>query len=186
MNTVETPTIYTVGHSTHPTETFIRLLQTHGIEAIVDVRSRPYSSYNPQFNKPTLRDSLWKANVSYSHVWELGGYPDDKKYYDEGGRAVYERIAAEKSFKEGIKRLDAMVDDMLVAVMCAQGKPQDCHRHPLLARCLSERGLTVQHILRDGSLQNASEMFDAEVDAQLPLIELSGEDPYWRSPHSAE
>ncbi|WP_438317905.1 hypothetical protein ACP6EK_03390 [Candidatus Caldatribacterium sp. SIUC1] len=34
-------TIYTIGHSNHPLERFLELLQKHGIELVVDVRSRP-------------------------------------------------------------------------------------------------------------------------------------------------
>ena len=183
MTEDEATTIYTIGHSTHPIETFIGLLRRHKIQTIADVRSTPYSRRNPQFNQPVLKDSLWKASINYIHLDELGGYPDDKKYYDEGGRALYERIAGTEDFKGGMKRLYAVLDGTQLAVMCAQGKPQDCHRHPLLATCLLERGLRVLHILRDGTLVDAAEMFDAQIDNQLPLFELPGEDRYWRSPH---
>ncbi|MBK9017228.1 MAG: DUF488 family protein [Saprospiraceae bacterium] len=30
------------------------LLQLHGIDCVVDVRSTPASQYNPQYNKPVL------------------------------------------------------------------------------------------------------------------------------------
>jgi len=39
--------IYTVGHSNHPIERFLGLLQPHGITAVADVRSTPYSRFNP-------------------------------------------------------------------------------------------------------------------------------------------
>lgn len=38
--------IYTVGHSNHPIERFLGLLQRHGIELLADVRSMPYSRYD--------------------------------------------------------------------------------------------------------------------------------------------
>ena len=182
MTDVQGPTIYTIGHSTHTTERLIGLLAQHKIETVVDVRSSPYSRRNPQFNQPALRESLWIAGIQYGHLGDLGGYPDDKASYDEGGHALYERIVATKSFKDAMKHLNSMVDDARLAVMCAQGKPEDCHRHPLLARCLQEFGVTVLHILRDGDLRDAADMFDADIDEQLPLFELPGEDPYWRSP----
>jgi hypothetical protein len=43
--------VYTVGHSTHAIEPFIGLLSRHGITAVADVRSSPYSRRNPQFNR---------------------------------------------------------------------------------------------------------------------------------------
>ena len=182
MTDTEAPTIYTIGHSIHPTDKFIGLLQTHRIQTVVDVRSTPYSGHNPQFNQPVLKDSLFRASLEYTHLATLGGYPEDKKYYDDAHHAVYERIAATREFKKGIEQLDAMLDDTRPAIMCAQGKPEDCHRHHLLARCLLERGLTVTHILRDGTLLDAAELFEADISDQLPLFELPGEDRDWRSP----
>lgn len=44
-------TIYTIGHSTHPIEKFVRLLEDRGITLVVDVRSTPYSRHCPQFNR---------------------------------------------------------------------------------------------------------------------------------------
>jgi len=43
--------IHTVGHSNHPIERFLALLQPHGITAVADVRSTPYSRFNPQFRR---------------------------------------------------------------------------------------------------------------------------------------
>ena len=43
--------IFTVGHSTHAAEAFAALLRTHGVTAVADVRSAPWSRFNPQFNR---------------------------------------------------------------------------------------------------------------------------------------
>ena len=37
--------------------------------------------------------------------------------------------------------------------MCAEREPLDCHRCLLVARSLTERGVTVGHILHDGVIQ---------------------------------
>jgi len=47
--------IYTVGHSNHPIERFIDLLKPYGITALADVRSTPYSRFNPQFRREKLQ-----------------------------------------------------------------------------------------------------------------------------------
>ena len=36
--------IFTVGHSTHAAEAFVALPRTHGVTAVADVRSAPYSA----------------------------------------------------------------------------------------------------------------------------------------------
>ena len=42
---VEKTRIFTVGHSTHEFEDFVSLLKLHGIDAVADVRSVPYSRW---------------------------------------------------------------------------------------------------------------------------------------------
>ena len=46
--------VFTIGHSTHTVAQFVALLQQHGITAIGDVRSRPYSRQNPHFNREEM------------------------------------------------------------------------------------------------------------------------------------
>lgn len=49
--------LYTVGHSNQTLGQLVGLLQLHGINAVADVRSMPYSRRLPQFNRPELRRS---------------------------------------------------------------------------------------------------------------------------------
>ena len=42
--------IFTVGHSNHSLDMFIDLLKSHKIDVVVDVRSKPFSRFSPQFN----------------------------------------------------------------------------------------------------------------------------------------
>jgi uncharacterized protein (DUF488 family) len=43
--------IWTIGHSTHPLEKFLDLLQAHSVTALADVRRFPGSRRHPQFNQ---------------------------------------------------------------------------------------------------------------------------------------
>ncbi|MGH8362731.1 MAG: DUF488 family protein, partial [Gammaproteobacteria bacterium] len=52
------PILWTIGHSTRPLDELITLLREHGITRLVDVRTMPRSSHNPQFNTETLPASL--------------------------------------------------------------------------------------------------------------------------------
>jgi hypothetical protein len=65
--------IFTVGHSTLPIERFITLLQTYGIERLVDVRTVPRSRHNPQFNADELGRTLAQQNIDYMPLQALGG-----------------------------------------------------------------------------------------------------------------
>jgi len=48
-------TVYTIGHSSHTIERLGALLQQHGVTAVADVRSQPYSRIHPQFNREERR-----------------------------------------------------------------------------------------------------------------------------------
>ena len=91
--------IYTVGHSNHPIEQFIGLLQPHGITAIADVRSTPYSRFNPQFRREKLQAALASAGIQYVFLGqELGARSEDPAVYDATGRVSYALLAKTEPF----------------------------------------------------------------------------------------
>lgn len=148
--------IYTVGHSTHPIETFMSLLKRSGITAIGDVRSSPRSRINPQYNQGSLKESLREAGIVYVFLGrELGARPDDPGCY-EAGCVHYDRIAGTPFFARGLDRVAEGTKHYRLALMCAEKEPLDCHRTILVARHLVERGHQVQHILADGILEDHS------------------------------
>jgi uncharacterized protein (DUF488 family) len=65
--------VLTIGHSTHSLEVFVELLHRHGVTALADVRSAPYSRFNPQFNREALEQSLIAHSIKYVFLGrELG------------------------------------------------------------------------------------------------------------------
>jgi uncharacterized protein (DUF488 family) len=146
--------IYTIGHSNHPMDRFIALLQQPGIDAVADVRSTPYSRFNPQFNKERLQASLATAGIRYVFLGEeLGARSKDPACYDAEGRVSYARLASTELFRHGLERLLAGRRDHRIAIMCAEREPLDCHRTILVARELERAGVPVTHILPDGTLE---------------------------------
>ena len=82
-------TVLTIGHSTHPMDAFIDLLQRHGVTVVADVRAAPYSRFNPQFNRESLAGSLDARGIAYVFLGsELGGRSEDPGCY-ENGRISY-------------------------------------------------------------------------------------------------
>jgi uncharacterized protein (DUF488 family) len=145
--------VLTIGHSIHSTSAFIALLRQHGVTALADVRSAPFSRFNPQFNKEKLMLSLRAHDIKYVFLGrELGARPDDPSCY-ENGRVRYSRLARTASFHRGLGRVMRGAYDHRIALMCAEKEPLECHRTILVARALVEHGVNVAHILADGKLE---------------------------------
>ena len=152
--------IYTIGHSTHPVDKFLELLVLNQIDALCDVRSSPYSKFNPQFNRETIQAELKKNGIAYVYLGnELGPRSDDPECY-ENGKVQYDRLAKTDLFQEGIKRVIDGMKSYRIALMCAEKDPIMCHRTILVSRALEAEGIRVSHILEDGSLENNREAID--------------------------
>ena len=159
--------VYTIGHSNGNVERLVGLLRLHAITAVADVRSQPYSRFNPQFNRETLAIELKNSGLEYVFLGqELGARSEDPACYRKG-RAQYSLIARTAVFERGIQRLLAGMDRFQVTLMCAEKEPLACHRSILISRSLQERGVRVRHILEDGSVE------DHETSL-LRLLELHG------------
>jgi len=148
-------TLFTVGHSNHSLETFIDLLKSHKIDVLVDVRSKPFSRFSPQFNKEGLEKAVKASGIKYLFLGkELGGRPQDSEFYDNHGFVLYSQIAESPLFLKGIDRLIKGIKTYRVAVMCGEENPANCHRRLLVGRVLAKRGVSIRHIRGDGTVQN--------------------------------
>jgi uncharacterized protein (DUF488 family) len=148
-------TIFTVGHSTRPIADFIRLLQAHGVERLVDVRTVPKSRFNPQFGREQLAASLAASGIHYTHMPGLGGLrrprPDSTNtgWRNESFRG-YADYMQTQAFADGLDALIRMSRELRTAIMCAEAVPWRCHRS-LVADALEVRGIPVVEILSDRS-----------------------------------
>ncbi len=153
MNAEHHP-VFTIGHSNLEIGKFVTLLKQHGVQAIADVRSSPYSQYNPQFNRELLQKSLQEHGIAYVFMGqELGARRSERECYLDG-RADYGLISQTPAFKRGIERVTQGAAKMRVALMCAEKDPIECHRCILVTPQLRQQGLQVLHVLSDGSLEN--------------------------------
>jgi uncharacterized protein (DUF488 family) len=159
--------VLTIGHSSHSWERFVALLRSANVTAVADVRTFPYSRFNPQFNRDTLREELRSDGISYVFLGEeLGGRPSDRGFYCEGV-ADYEKMAQASEFSEGLDRVLEGAKKYRIALMCSERDPLDCHRCLLVGRALTQRRVRVSHILDDGRVAEQSEV-------EQRLLELSG------------
>ncbi|MFY0529165.1 DUF488 family protein [Archangium gephyra] len=142
--------IYTVGHSTRSAQELVDLLQAHGIQTLVDIRTVPRSRTNPQFNQDALPRTLAPADIRYVHLPRLGGLRRASK--DSPNSAWrnlsfrgYADYMQTDEFTRGLEELRELTPDGPLALMCAEAVRWRCHRS-LVADALYARGVEVRHI----------------------------------------
>jgi len=132
----------TIGHSNRSLADLIAMLQAHGVQTLVDVRTVPKSRYNPQFNRDALPVPLATAGIQYLHMPGLGGLRHARKdslntaWRNDSfrGYADYMQTA---EFARSLDELIAIPGE--VALMCAESVPWRCHRS-MIADALAARG----------------------------------------------
>jgi len=145
--------VYTIGHSNVPVEKFLELLTQHGIDILVDVRSAPYSRYNPQFGREALKRSVMTEGIRYLFLGNLiGGKPPDPKFRLPDGSVDYDLLLDSAEFRKGLDQVMESGEKSNVAVMCAEADFRRCHRYWLITRGLLDRGVDVSHILHSGEI----------------------------------
>lgn len=149
--------VLTIGHSNHPIEKFVELARLHGVSAVVDVRSAPYSRFNPQFNRDAFAEALKQQGIAYVFLGrELGARSNDRSCYDNG-RVQYRRLAETETFRSGIEQVLSGAQALRIALMCAEKEPLECHRTLLVSRALVAVGTPVTHILANGGAESHKE-----------------------------
>ena len=177
---------WSIGHSNHPIDVFIDLLRLHEVGDVVDVRTSPFSRFNPQFNRHSLQRDLHTATIGYRFLGEeLGGMPQGDEFYDLDGHVLYGRMAQSSSFESGMVRLVERARRSRVAIMCSEEDPAGCHRFLLITRVLHGRGIPVAHIRGSGETQRTEDMetfrdWSDPVYEEMSLFEGSATST-WRS-----
>jgi len=143
--------IHTIGHSTREFSEFLRLLESHGIGSVVDVRRYPASRRHPQYARAALEQALAAAGIAYTHEGDLGGRrqprPDSpNSAWRSSSFRGYADYMDSEPFQAALGRVITLSGQSAIAVMCAEAVPWRCHRQ-LIADALVARGHEVRHIL---------------------------------------
>ncbi len=163
--------IYTIGYGARSLDELIATLRRYDIQYLIDVRSQPYSRHKPEYTKAALDQAIGKAGLRYVFMGDaLGGRPSDQEYYS-GEKVDYVKLREAPFYKEGIARLQTALDKGLtVALMCSEGRPQECHRSKLIGTTLEALGIEVRHIDEQGELKTQAEALDEITHGQLSFF----------------
>jgi uncharacterized protein (DUF488 family) len=167
---------FTIGHSTRSIAQFVELLGESRVDRIVDVRSMPRSRTNPQFNGPSLTESLAEWQIGYEHIAELGGLrgkqhlePSLNDYWRVRSFRNYADYALTKPFAAGLAQLRRQGAQHRCAIMCAETLWWRCHRR-IIADYLLAAGERVFHILGPSEVGAAQLTPGALVRADKSII----------------
>jgi len=185
--------ILTVGHSNQSLDSFLKLIERHAVEAVIDTRSYPVSRFAPHFNRPCVEAALEDRGIKY-RFWgpELGGRPQGHEFYDEEGRVLYWRVAEAPLFLRGIEKVLRGLAKHRVVLLCSEENPAGCHRRLLIGRVLASRGVVVEHIRGSGRIERETAWLpgneqSSRLQEQLSLFSerpAVSEDKEWKSVQS--
>lgn len=167
--------LFTIGHSNHSLAHFVLLLRRHGVTAVADVRSAPYSRRHPQFNRESLAEALHAAaEIRYVFLGrQLGARPDDPECFTADGRVSFERLGESLSFRKGLERVQNGLRQFRIALLCAERDPLECHRGILIAPRLAACVPSILHIGGEGELESHAQAEQRLLSqAHLPAREL--------------
>lgn len=163
--------VYTVGYGGRSIEAFVGVLLANQIGWLVDVRSAPYSRFKPEFSKDALEEELVRRGLRYVFMGDqLGGRPDDPTCYVDG-KVDYQRVKEREAYQAGIERVQrALARGVRFAIMCSEGKPEQCHRSKLIGETLTAQGVAVLHIDENDALVSQEEVITRLTGGQLSLF----------------
>ena len=164
-------TLFTIGYGIRSSEQFLAALKANRIEYLVDVRTAPNSKFKPEFSKELLEYHVERAGIHYLFMGDaLGGQPKDPACHTDG-KVDYDKVRAQPWFQKGIERLrKAFEQQQRVALMCSEGRPEQCHRSKLIGEALAAAGIPICHIDEDGGLLTQAQVINRLTKGQMDLF----------------
>lgn len=163
--------MFTIGYGARSLEEVISVLQANDIDYLIDVRTAPYSKFKPEFTKEILQKRVEAAGIRYVFMGDsLGGQPRDPACYTDG-KVDYEKVRIQPFFQAGVERLrKAHEQNVRAALICSEGRPEQCHRSKLIGEALAAAKIPVCHIDEDGALLSQTQVIDRITHGQLDLF----------------
>ncbi|HPF99071.1 MAG TPA: DUF488 domain-containing protein [Kiritimatiellia bacterium] len=129
-------TLFTIGYEGLNTADFLKYLDYHRIEVLVDVRELAFSRKRG-FSKTALRTATEQAGVQYVHIRELGSPREDRHELKESWDYKSFFKAYRRHLEDQSDAIDSLLDLLAendrVCLMCFEKEHEKCHRSSLAA-----------------------------------------------------
>jgi uncharacterized protein (DUF488 family) len=148
--------LLTVGHGTLGQEDLTVLLQSAGIDKLVDVRTAPGSRRHPHVARSAMEQWLPEAGIAYRWEPRLGGW----RKADPASRHTALRNDSFRGYADYMgsatfwEALDEVLQDAArrtAVIMCSESVYWRCHRRLIADAAVIGRGATVLHLGHDGA-----------------------------------
>lgn len=163
--------MFSIGHGSSTPGKVVECLKRVQVGFVIDVRSVPYSRFQPDFARERLQVFLREHGIHYVFMGkELGGRPKDEACYTSG-KVDYTKCQEMRFFQDGLSRLiDAYSQGLRVCLLCSEGKPWMCHRSKLIGVALAREGISVTHILPGGQEENQESVIGRLTGGQVDMF----------------
>ena len=149
------PPVFTIGYQERTQEQLIALLQDSGVTTVLDVRQSPRSR-RPGFSSARLAEAFAKANLAYQHLPFVGNPREFRASGAKHAEIIRSYARWIDEHPELVEALDRVIaplqaDGQVVALLCYERHPGDCHRGVLAERWHRLTGGDVDHLGTTGA-----------------------------------
>lgn len=145
---------YSIGYGNRQFADFMSLLFQYNIHTVVDIRSSPFSRFQPHYNRTSLENELPRHGIQYLYQGEhLGGKPKAEMFYHRSGALNHDLISITKAYQNAIDDvLHLATGNSNISFLCSELNPNSCHRKTLVGETFFKRGIVVNHINEKGGI----------------------------------
>jgi len=147
-----------MGFSNRTWDETLRILESFGIQRLVDIRTLPGSKHTPQFNLEHLAEALPRAGIEYIHMKRLGGLRKPVKdstinaaWQNSGFRGFADYMQTPE-FDTALRELIRLLTENTTVFCCTEAVFWRCHRQ-LVSDALLIRGYRVAHIFNASKVE---------------------------------
>jgi uncharacterized protein (DUF488 family) len=141
--------ISTIGYEGADIDAFVYTLGAAGVELVIDVREIA-ASRRPGFSKNALREHLALADVSYTHLRNLGDPKEGREAARRGDYDAFRRVffshlasdAAQTELTEAVR----LASKNAVALLCYERDPRECHRSIVANAMAEQNAFAIRHL----------------------------------------
>jgi uncharacterized protein (DUF488 family) len=147
------PELFTAGYAGHDLDSFLRMLNEHSIETVIDIRRNPVSR-KKGFSRSRLADFLLSHAIEYVHMRELG-VPTELR--DELRCGVCDLAEYLARFRDYLNCESHTLRDLTVkavrkrcCLLCVESRHDECHRS-VVAEAAAECGgqeIAITHLTK--------------------------------------